>query len=66
MRELFQTVSVLALGICAALAWAGLVCLNSGEPDFTDQFWFIAVCALLVAFASFALSTLSLFDRGEA
>jgi hypothetical protein len=66
MRNVLVHLCLLALGIAAALGWAGLVCLNSGEPDFTEQFWFYGLVALLVSFASFATSTLSLFDEEEA
>lgn len=63
MRAFLQSVSLLALGFAAALAWAGMVCFNSGDPEYTDQFWLFGLVALLAAFATFAASTLSCFGE---
>jgi hypothetical protein len=49
MRSILVNLSVLFMGIAMALAWAGLVCLNSGEPDFTEQFWMFGLWALLLS-----------------
>jgi hypothetical protein len=49
MRSFLIQVAILASGISLALAWAGLVCLNSGEPDFTEQFWFYGLVAFLAS-----------------
>lgn len=45
MRSFLIQVAILASGISLALAWAGMICLNSGEPDFTEQFWLFGLYA---------------------
>ena len=49
LRSVYVNLSVLFGGIALALGWAGLVCLNSGEPDFTEQFWFYGLVAVLLS-----------------
>lgn len=44
----------LLLGVALAFAWAGLICLNSGEPDFTEHFWSFAAVAFWFAFGLLA------------
>lgn len=51
MRTLFLFACVLAVGIAFTFGWAGLICLNSGEPDFTEQFWSFGFLAFIAAFA---------------
>ena len=45
MRSFLIQVAILLTGITVALAWAGMICLNSGEPDFTEQFWLFGLYA---------------------
>jgi hypothetical protein len=51
MRSVLINLSVFFGAVALALGWAGLICLNSGEPDFTEQFWFFGLVALLASHA---------------
>lgn len=58
MRSLLMFVTIAALAMAFTFAWTGYICLNSGEPDFTEQFWSFGLFALLGSYAAFFCSTL--------
>lgn len=50
MRSIVHTAVTLLLGIAVALAWAGMIMWNSGEPDFVEHFWLFGFYAFFAAF----------------
>lgn len=63
LRSVYVRLAFFFAGIAIALGWAGLVCLNSGEPDFTEQFWFYGLVAVLLS--HIAVVGVAITEKGE-
>lgn len=50
MKTFLLSVALLALGLAVGFGWAGLICFNTGDTDYTEHFWGFGFIAFLVCF----------------
>lgn len=56
MCSLLRQIAIGLLCGSAGVGWCGLVTLNSGDGDYTEQFWFVAIMLFAASYLAVVLS----------